>query len=163
MLQNMGYRLISWSNFWPFLIIAAGVAMIWGRFDRPNLYVPARDGQPQERMQGPSDPDFVEAFALFGGIRRRVHTSELKGGQITAMFGGVELDLRLADFEGEEVSIYMDAIFGGIELIVPDRWSVIWQGQNIFGGYSDQTRAPLPDVGGATPLKRLRLNGRALF
>ena len=54
-------------------------------------------------------------------------------------------------------------MFGGIELVVPDRWAVVWEGQNIFGGYSDETRPPLPEVPGAAPKKRLVLRGRAVF
>jgi predicted membrane protein len=153
LLQNLGYGLFSWANFWPFLIIAAGAAMIWGRFDMPELRPgPAESGE-----------NTVHAFALFGGIERRVHTNSFKDGQITAMFGGVEMDFRSADIEGEEATIYMDAIFGGIELLIPDRWVARWEGQNIFGGYSDETRAPLPDVPGAPAKKRLVLRGRAMF
>jgi predicted membrane protein len=153
MLEHLGYRLFTWNNFWPVLIIAAGIAMIWGRFDVPRFAT----NTPIEGQ------DSVQAFAIFGGIERRVHTPTFKGGQITAMFGGVELDFRSADMEGEEASIYVDAVFGGIEIVVPERWLVVWQGQNIFGGYSDETRAPLPDVPGAPARKRLILNGRALF
>jgi predicted membrane protein len=154
MLQNLGYGLFSWANFWPVLIIGAGVAMIWGRFDRPQRMPYAAN----ERSD-----NLVQAFAIFGGIERRVHTNNFKGGQLTAMFGGVEMDFRSADIEGEEASIYVDAVFGGIELVVPDRWTVVWEGQNIFGGYSDETRAPLPDVAGAAPRKRLILQGHAVF
>ena len=153
MLQNMGYRLFSWANFWPFLIIGAGIAMIWGRFDRHH-YIPSA---------AESSEESVQAFALFGGIEKRVHTSNLKGGQVTAMFGGVELDFRSAEIAGEEATVYVEAVFGGIEIVVPDRWTVVWQGENVFGGYSDQTRPPLPDVPGAAPRKRLNLKGRAVF
>jgi hypothetical protein len=168
LLQNLGYRLFSWGTLWPFIIIAVGVSMIWGRFDRPRFPFAqgsgqGQQGQGQTRGSGQSDPDVVEAFALFGGVERRVHTNSLKGGQITAMFGGVELDFRLSDMEGDEIALYVDAVFGGIEISVPDRWTVVWEGLSVFGGYSDETRAPLPDVSGAAPRKRLILRGRAMF
>jgi hypothetical protein len=110
-----------------------------------------------------AETDKLEAFALFGGIERRIHTSNFVGGQITATFGGVEIDFRSADIAGEEAQMYLDAVFGGIELVIPERWTVVWDGQNIFGGYSDETRPPLPDVPGAPPRKRLVLRGRAFF
>jgi predicted membrane protein len=159
MLQNLGYRLFSWANFWPILIIGAGVAMIWGRFDVPELRRYAGAGT----EKGSSTENMIQAFAIFGGVERRVHTSSFAGGDLTAMFGGIEIDFRSADIEAEEAVLYLDAMFGGIELVVPDRWLVVWEGQNIFGGYSDETRAPLPDVPGAPQKRRLVLRGRAMF
>ncbi len=152
MAEHLGYRPFTWDTLWPVLIIAAGVAMIWGRFDLQRH--PQMDGDGRDTVQG---------FALFGGVERRIHTSNFRGGEITAVFGGVEMDFRSAEIEGEEAIIYLDAVFGGIELVIPDRWMVVWDGQNIFGGYSDETRPPLPDVPGAAAKKRLILRGRALF
>jgi predicted membrane protein len=153
MAEHLGFTTLTWGTIWPLMIILAGVAMIWGRFDMPRMPSP----------MGADGRDAIQAFALFGGVERRVHTSNFTGGEITAVFGGVEMDFRSADIEGEEAVIYVDAIFGGIELVVPDRWLVLWEGQNIFGGYSDETRPPLPDIPGAAPKKRVILRGRALF
>jgi predicted membrane protein len=152
MAQHLGYRMFTWDTLWPVIIIIAGIAMIWGRFDVPKLM-----------PEMAASEKTVQAVALFGGVERRIHTPNLTGGSITAMFGGVEMDFRSADIEGEEAVIFLDAMFGGIELVVPDRWAVVWEGQNIFGGYGDETRPPLPDVPGAPPKKRLVLRGRAVF
>jgi predicted membrane protein len=157
MAQHLGYRMFTWDTLWPVIIILAGVAMIWGRFDMGRFDVP------RLRPEMGASEKTVQAVAVFGGVERRVHTSNLTGGSLTAMFGGVEMDFRSADIEGEEAVIFLDAMFGGIELVVPDRWAVVWDGQNIFGGYSDETRPPLPDVPGASPRKRLVLRGRAVF
>ena len=80
-----------------------------------------------------------------------------------SVFGGVEVDFLSADIEGQEAVIYVEAIFGGIELRVPERWKVVFQGQSIFGGYSDETRPPLPDTPGSAPRKTLILQGKAVF
>jgi predicted membrane protein len=152
MAEQLGYATLTWGAIWPLLIIAAGIAMIWGRFDLPKI--------PREISGGTSS---INEYALFGGVERRVHVNNFKGGSITAVFGGVEVDFRSADIEGEEAAVYVEAIFGGIEVTVPDRWVVLWEGQNIFGGYSDETRPPLPDLPGAPEKKRLILRGRALF
>jgi len=153
MLEHLGYRLFTWNNFWPVLIIAAGVAMIWGRFD---VRYP-------KNIEGNGAANTIQAFAIFGGVERRVHMTNFAGGELTAMFGGIEMDFRSADIDGEEAVLFLDAVFGGIELVLPDRWNAVWEGQSIFGGYSDETRPPLPDVPGAPPKKRLILRGRALF
>ncbi|MGB9433071.1 MAG: DUF5668 domain-containing protein [Candidatus Acidiferrum sp.] len=151
--EHLGYTSLTWATVWPALLIAAGIAMIWGRFDLPQLRpAVAGDGR-----------DTIQATAIFGGVERRVHSSNFKGGSITALFGGVEVDFRSADIEGEEAEMFVEAVFGGIELKVPDRWLILWEGQSIFGGYSDETRPPLPDVPGTPPKKQLILRGRAMF
>ncbi len=152
MLEHLGYTTLTWENIWPVVLIAAGAAMIWGRFDLPKM-TPAASG----------GPNSINEYALFGGVERRVHMSNFTGGSITAVFGGVEVDFRSAEIEGQEAVIHVEAVFGGIELTVPDRWLILWEAQNIFGGYNDETRPPLPDVPGSPAKKRLILRGRAVF
>lgn len=151
LLSNLGYLRLSAADFWPIVLIAIGLALMWSRFQMPRM------------ATAPGGPDKVNATAMFGGVERRVTTANLKGGHVQAIFGGVELDFRSADIEGEETVLFVEAVFGGIEIVVPERWSVIYEGQSIFGGYNDETRAPLPDTPGSAPRKRLILRGQALF
>jgi predicted membrane protein len=153
-LHELHFTNLSWNAIWPLLLIFAGVQIIWSRFGRPGL--------PQATATS-GGTDTVNEYALFGGVERRVNVSNFRGGSITAIFGGVEVDFRSADIEGEEANIFVEAIFGGVEITVPERWIVTFQGQSIFAGYSDETRQPLPDAPGAPPRKMLILHGRAVF
>jgi predicted membrane protein len=153
LLGNLDYLHITMRDFWPIVLIGFGAMLIWGRLEMPRVARPAAAG----------GPNMVNELSLFGGTERRVTVSNFAGGSATATFGGVELDFRSADIEGEEAVLYVEAVFGGIEIIVPERWTVIYEGQSIFGGYSDETRTPLPEVPGAPPRKRLILRGRAVF
>ena len=153
LLNQLGYTKLSWNELWPIALIVMGIALIWTRFELPKLpSASSGDGA-----------NVITASAVFGGVERRINTSSFRGGTVGAVFGGVELDFRSADIEGEEAVLYLDATFGGIEIVVPERWTVIYEGQSIFGGYTDETRPPLPDVPGAPPKKRLILRGRAMF
>jgi len=152
LLGNLGYIRLTMADFWPIVFIAVGLALIWRRVEIPRLSPPSRGG-----------PNTLNATTMFGGVERRITTSNFTGGTVTATFGGVELDFRAADMEGEEAVLYLDAIFGGIEIIVPEHWMTIYEGQSIFGGYNDETRPPLQDVPGAAPRKRLVLRGQAIF
>jgi predicted membrane protein len=151
-LGTLGYLRITAADFWPIVLIAIGVALMWSRFEIPKWVAESSQGADQ-----------VNATTMFGGVERRITTSNFTGGRVQAIFGGVELDFRSADIQGEETVLFVEAVFGGIEIVVPERWSVIYEGQSIFGGYSDETRSPLPDVPGAAPRKRLILRGQALF
>ena len=156
LLSTLGYLRLTVADFWPIVLIAVGLGLIWSRFELPRFGMPMGP-------KGPAEPDRVNALAMFGGVERRITTASLSGGTVQAIFGGVELDFRSADIAGEETVLVVEAVFGGIELVVPERWAVIYEGQSIFGGYNDETRAPLPDVPGAPARKRLVLRGQALF
>ena len=150
--SNFGVIRLNWNDLWPLVLIAVGVGLIWSRFEVPRM-----------RAAQSGDPNMVNAYAMFGGVERRIGASNFAGGDVSAIFGGVELDFRSAEIEGEEAVLYVEAVFGGIEIVVPERWTVVYEGQSIFGGYTDETRPPLPDVPGAPARKRLILRGRALF
>lgn len=151
--SNFGIIRLNWHDLWPLILIGAGVALIWSRFEIARLPVGEVGGA----------DNVVNAYAMFGGVEKRINATNLTGGRVSSIFGGVELDFRSAEIEGEEAIIYVEAIFGGIEIVVPDRWSVVYEGESIFGGYSDETRPPLPDVPGAPAKKRLILRGRTVF
>jgi hypothetical protein len=153
LLSNLGYVRLKWDDLWPLLLIGLGLSLIWSRLEMPKL-PPASSG---------GGRNTINEFAVFGGVERRISATSFAGGTASAMFGGVELDFRSADIEGEEAVVLVEAVFGGIEFVVPERWMVIYEGQSIFGGYSDETRPPLPDVPGTPPRKRLVLRGRAVF
>jgi predicted membrane protein len=58
-----------------------------------------------------------------------------------ALFGGVTLDLRGALLEGDEVNVQATAIFGGVDVIVPEGVEVDLTGLAIFGGKETQGKA----------------------
>ncbi len=155
-LHELGRIGLSWGTIWPFILIFAGVSLIWSRFEGPKVLI-----MPGSVASGGSNT--VNEYALFGGVERRVTMNNFRGGNVTAIFGGVELDFRTAEIEGEEATLFVEAAFGGIEIVIPERWNVSFQVQSIFAGYSDETRQPLPDPVGAPPRKTLLVHGRATF
>ncbi|HMD42832.1 MAG TPA: DUF5668 domain-containing protein [Candidatus Acidoferrum sp.] len=157
-LHQLGFLRFSWGTIWPLILILAGISLIWSRFEARRA-----PGMQGTLSSGTTGRDTVNEYALFGGVERRVTVNNFHGGNVTAIFGGVELDFRGADIEGEEAVIYVEAVFGGIEIVVPERWNVAFQVQSLFAGYSDETRQPLPDAVGAPPRKTLLLHGRATF
>ena len=156
-LHLLGVLRFSWATVWPFLLILAGLSLIWSRLEARKL------SGVEEMLSGGASRETVNEYALFGGVERRVTVNNFRGGNVTAIFGGVELDFRGADIEGEEAIIYVEAVFGGIEIVVPERWNVAFQVQSVFAGYSDETRQPLTGAVGTGSGKTLVLHGRATF
>ncbi|MCY1532439.1 Cell wall-active antibiotics response 4TMS YvqF [compost metagenome] len=104
--------------------------------------------------------DYIDSVNVFGGSHQAVYSKNFKGGEITAVFGGCDVNLTQADFEGE-IKIEVTAIFGGAKIIIPPGWEVKSEVTAIFGGLDDKRAIqPLADD---APRKVLIIEGLALF
>lgn len=116
-------------DFWPVLLIIAGSLIVWqGLRGR------------QRALSGAGD-DTINAVAILAGVNRGSNSSSFRGGELTAFMGGCEIDLRHAAINGEAI-IDVFAMWGGIEIRVPENWSVAGRVTPILGGFEDKTRAP---------------------
>lgn len=161
-----------WRIAWPLLLIVAGLRMLYRSARRQRRrdddHFPPAGGPavapggsaPQGGAPGAGTrPGYLDEWAVFGGSRRRVDSQDFKGGEAFAMFGGVELDLRSATILQDEVVIDASALFGGVDIQVPENWNVAVEGHGIFGGYEDKTLHVMPE--NARP--RVVITGSAVF
>jgi hypothetical protein len=81
---------------------------------------------------------------------RTIESQSLVGLEATAVMGGVEADLRGARARGSEVVAEVFAMWGGIELIVPEDWRVVSEVVPVMGGVEDKTH--LAEGGDTTTL-----------
>jgi len=72
-------------------------------------------------------------FAVFGGGERSGRWRVRRRTNAIAIFGGHDLDMTNAVFEGREVTVWAFAVFGGIDITVPDAVTVRSEGVGIFG------------------------------
>ena len=88
--------------------------------------------------------DRVNSFNVFSGSEIASHSKQFQGGNITAVFGGAEVDLRdTLPAPGAELDVF--AAFGGVEVTVPQGWNVITRGLPLFGGIENATaKDPVP-------------------
>jgi predicted membrane protein len=140
----------------PIILIALGLMFLIRSFGPRSLCSPAAP------VTGISLESSLDVWAVFSAVKRRIESQSFTGGEILAVFGGVNIDLRRAAIQGDQAVIEANATFGGIELRVPDTWAVSVRGMGLFGGYQDETAQP-PSNPGAEPAKRLIVAGRAVF
>ena len=94
-------------------------------------------------------------FALMSGVVRRgawVVPSRIRA---FACMGGIELDLREATLTSPVTEIYVFALMGGVEIVVPPDVRLESDGFAIMGGFEDQLWEPAshdPDM----PVIRVR-------
>jgi predicted membrane protein len=165
--HNLGYIPFDVARlFWPVILILFGVSLLFRSFDRTwqqhfwkgapfNL-----KGMPFNVPNLANDsPDSTHQFCIFGGSRRRVISQQYTGGEALAIFGGVSIDLRQASSNKPEVFIEANALFGGVDIRVPDSWGVSIRGMGVFGGFDDHSRFRDPQPGKPT----LVVTGTAMF
>ena len=121
-------------NFWqvlvPAIIILAGLALIFRK----------RAGSISDGgLKGP-DSDYIDDVSIFGGGDKVINSRNFKGGKITAIFGGSNLNMTSVKLAPGPQYIDVFALFGGTSLIVPDEWNIKIQVVSIFGGFSDKHR-----------------------
>lgn len=133
LLRNLGFDVFEkvrfWEMFWPVVIILAGIWLITSKgIIRPYGKRDVSD-------------DEISEFALFSGSDTVNCSQDFRGGNITAMFGGVELDLRGTVVKRPPAKIEVFVMFGGAEIKVPTDWKVKVTGLPIFGGWSNKTKS----------------------
>jgi predicted membrane protein len=153
-LNSLGITHLGFADMWPLAIIAVGLILMWGAL-KPAMVVKG----------GIDAADVLEAVAIFGGTERRIKSQTFKGGRVTSIFGGVELDFRYANIDGDEATLDINCIFGGVEIRVPDTWNVQSRSIPVLGGFSDKTgpSALAPQDPSGAKRKTLIVTGAVIF
>lgn len=123
-------RVSVWDYLWPVAVIIIGLGITFGAGARSD------------------QQDRITAIAFWWGAERRTRTPHFRSASLTAIMGGVELDLRDADIDGT-ARIDVFAFWGGVDIKVPRTWQVRASGLPLLGGWENKTDTP---VGGGPVL-----------
>ena len=127
-----------WKLLLPIFLVAIGVSIVVktfrGRREHETVVITSADGN--------------DHTIVFSGLKLNYNGKTYSGGNLVAVFGGIDLDLRGAIFESDVV-INATSVFGGIDIILPDDVKVIVDSTSIFGG-TDNKRARRENIGERT-------------
>lgn len=110
-----------WSVLWPFVIIFIG---LWLVLSRPR-------GTPVVNRANRSD--VLDITTILGSSNEVLTTQSFRGGQVFALFGDVDIDLRKVNFAVERPVIEVNVFFGDVEIIVPRNCRVEFKPLAILG------------------------------
>lgn len=171
MLQHLGFIFIHPREWWPILLIGAGILVLVGRgrrrygddairfkthwrhenYDSRNGDTASVENLESEEINGKLDTTVV-----MSGSQLRCSARELDGGQLTAIMGGIDIDLRHASLvDGAVLDLLV--LFGGIVLRIPQDWAVVNQTSVVVGGLEDKSVPPVINP------KRLVLQGHIIM
>ncbi len=130
---------------------------------RPGAARPHRAGHPRQFFlatrparacgQGPS-------LALFGGSEIKDRSRHFTYADVSTIFGGATLDLWEARID-EQATVDATALFGGVDILVPEGWRVTMRGVPVFGGYQDKTHNYMTSLPDQAPI--LHVNTTSIF
>jgi predicted membrane protein len=129
LLEQTALVRVSLWDMWPALLVFVGLFLVW------------------QGVSGPPRPltsdsnAVIRATAILGGVSRGNNSAGFRGGELTALLGGCEVDLRHASIDGE-AAIDIFAMWGGVEIRVPPDWTIESRVTPILGGVDDKTRPP---------------------
>jgi predicted membrane protein len=143
----------AYNLFWPSIFIIIGIIFIFSKrraWNHANLNSKEIIGD-----------DFIDYVNVFSGGERQIVSENFKGGRVTAVFGGMELDLTKAKLAPGRNDLEVACVFGGATLIVPDDWNITIEVTPILGGFSDSRKL----IPGRTidPTKQLVIRGAVVF
>lgn len=146
---ELGWMHVELWDLWPIALVFLGVQLL------------TRGMRSQGPMAGSrEDPSAViHTFAVWSGVDRKVSSQEFRGGDATAVMGGVELDLRQAKpVEGGAV-LDLFVWWGGVDVQVPEHMKVVNEANVLMGGIEDSSKAPGPDTRDTLILRGLVVMG----
>ncbi len=137
--------------FWPSVFIIIGVIFIFSR----------RKGWNSESVSPQVGDDYIDYVHVFSGGERQIVSDNFRGGKVTAVFGGSEIDLTKARLAPGVAELELACVFGGCTIIVPDDWNVKIEVVPVLGGFGDSRKLNPGRVTDTT--RQLVIKGAVVF
>jgi predicted membrane protein len=141
----------TYNLFWPSIFIIIGVIFIATK----------QRGWRPVSTSVETDNDYIDYVNVFSGGERQVISQNFRGGKVTAVFGGSEIDLTKAKLASGRSELEIACVFGGTTIIVPEDWFVTIDVVPVLGGFSDSRKlnpGKTVDTG-----KQLVIKGATIF
>ncbi|MEP6800451.1 MAG: DUF5668 domain-containing protein [Acidobacteriota bacterium] len=163
-------------QIWPVVLLVFGALLVWqsirGRRPRgeygqeiasEGVLAGARERLGSMRGETIAGSTLNE-FAFMGGGDRVVRSQDFRGGEVTAIMGGFQIDLRGAAIGAEAAEMEVFTLWGGVDLRVPEDWNVVVRGVPVLGVFSNSTRSAGSALSsGGVPGKTLVVKGMSIM
>lgn len=131
-MQNIIDFNLIWKLLLPSIIVIIGLSLIFKNTFNSKI----NDEIKKLNNKNTKDNEYC---AIFSGQKLDFSNEEFKGATLNSVFGSITCDLREAKIK-EDVVINTSAIFGGIDIIVPDDVNIKIKSNSIFGGVDNKKK-----------------------
>ncbi len=122
-----------WKLLLPIVIVLIGLKLLFtGLFGSKASEIMAKIKQ--------NGGETKTGYATFSECNLNYDGENFEGAELSAVFGGVKCDLRNAVIE-KDCAIQATAVFGGVDIFVPNNVNVKVSSNSIFGGVSNRAAA----------------------
>ena len=132
------------STYWPVLIIVCGVAIFLSTilsFGKRSITCSKSKWKENNTSEESENNDGkINYRFIFSGSEQVILDPIFKGGNIDITFGGMDLDLSRTSLAEGDTFMYINVVFGGIEITVPDHWDIEIRQNRIAGGIEDSRK-----------------------
>jgi predicted membrane protein len=133
-----------WQIVFPIILLFVGARLVTRSMSPPK--------------EGPGDTNQLRIFACMSGHETRSFNNPFKDGEATAILGGVKLDFMQTQMDGDQATLDVTVVMGGIEIYAPPDWNVNIQALPLLGAAIDKRR---PST--VVPTKTLTIRGTILM
>lgn len=98
------------------------------------------EAQTIDENQTVEDSDKLETTLILSGASKKINSYDFKGGKITTIMAGLELDLTNCTLSNNKAILEIECVMGGLTLTVPREWNVKLDVVPIMGGIEDGIR-----------------------
>jgi predicted membrane protein len=92
------------------------------------------------------EQNYMYSNYIFAGGKEKITNQNFKGGDISCIFGGAELDFMDAQLADGDSILTVSCIFGGVTLYLPPHWKVELRQDAILGRMEDRRPRPTFDI-----------------
>jgi predicted membrane protein len=128
-----------WQLFFPTILLVVGGTLVW-RAMKEQSAEKEELSLHKIALPGEEQSEFVRSFAFMSYCDLHPVLYPIRGGDVTAVMGGVKLDLRDTKMAGDQATLDVFAFWGGIEILVPPDWIISGKVTPIIGGFVDSRR-----------------------
>ncbi len=139
-----------WKLALPIILVIIGLSMIF-----KDTFGEKINDEIRKLNENRSDDNSY--CATFGGQNVSFDEEKFNGADLNAIFGGIKFDLRNAIID-EDVVINASAIFGGIEIYVPENVKIKVKSVPVFGGVNNKAHTKTDEKSHI-----IYINGTAVF
>ena len=127
---------MAWKIILPVFLVLIGLGIVLR-----TIFYNDNDKEVEQKIKEAGDGRNLDSqMAIFSGSERTYKDEAFTGSNLVAVFGGAELDLTHAKFTKDTV-IKAFALFGGIDIRVPEDVIIKSRSAFIFGGISDDRKS----------------------